>query len=236
MVASCAAPAVHVETIPSPPAIEEEPDPAVAAVAPITDTTNTEAEPTPPDGCAPGNAEGICSPPPGFVRRACGGFAKPDLALVLFAKGSPWTRAYLRLGVEAWYPASRSTKVALKPNEEVIVLYHPNPSGGIIVNGAGAPFDVIRLDGACATLAGDEVTLKRPSAPRHPSVPWRQLDPRVREALLSDPTVLETSAAYDEACREAATAACAKASTKLTAAILDFTARGGKVPMLLTRR
>jgi len=158
------------------------------------------------------------------------------VALVLFAKGSPWTRAYLRLNVEAWYPASRSTKVALKVNEEVIVLHHPNPRGGIIVNGSGAPFDVIRLDGACATLAGDEITFKRPLAPRHPLVPWPQLDPRVREALLSDPAVSETSVAYDDACHEAAAAACAKAGGRLTTAILEFTSRGGKIPILLTRR
>ena len=92
---------------------------------------------------------------------------KPDVAQSLFVKGSPWTRAYLRLNVDAWYTGSRSSKVTLKLDEEVVVLHHTNPAGGIIVNGAGGPFDVMRLDGTCATLTGEEVTLKRPRAPKH---------------------------------------------------------------------
>src|SRR6185436_14415372 len=122
--ASCAAPPVHVESVPSAPAAEEEPESPGTTAATSAEMTKAEAEPSLAEGCADGNAEGICGPPPAFVRAACSGFARPDVALVLFAKGSPWTRAYLRLDVEAWYPARRSTKVSLKSNEEVIVLRH----------------------------------------------------------------------------------------------------------------
>jgi hypothetical protein len=169
-----------------------------------------------------------------FAKDVCGGFAKPDVALLLFAKGSPWTRAYLRLNIDAWYTGSRSARVALKFDEEVIVLHHPNAPGGIIVNGSGAPFDVMRLDGRCATLTGEEVTLKRPPAPKHPVVPWRQLDPRTREVLLSDPTVAQAIGGYED-CVEGSPA-CSKAGGKLTTAILDFMARGARIPVLATSR
>jgi hypothetical protein len=189
-----------------------------------------------PEQCADDNVAGVCGPPGQFVQEICSGRPKPDAALVLFGKGSPWTRGYVRRNVEAWYTGSRSSKSALKSQEEVVVLHHPKPSGGIIVNGGGAPFDVIRLDGACATLGPDELSLKHPEAPKHPVVPWRQLDPRVKQALLADEPVAQASAAFDDGCRESESPACAKANGKLTAAIVGFLARGGKVPTLVTWR
>ncbi len=232
ILAGCASQPVRVEP---PPAPAPEPEPSRAVEPAPQPTVAASAEPPPafPDRCAEDNAQGICSPPGAFVQDLCSGHARPDVALLLFAKGSPWTRAYLRLNVEAWYPGSRSPKATLQLGEEVVVLHHPNSNGGIIINGGGAPFDVIRLDGSCASLSGEEVTLKRPASPKHAAVPWRQLDPKVRGALLSDPTVTETSTAYDEACREGAAPACAKAGNKLTMAILEFLARGGKVPPML---
>jgi hypothetical protein len=234
---SCAAPPKPVESPPKP--IESPPAPILTEeLAPPPPVVEPESAPAPmvfPSACADDNAEGICGPPIHFVKDVCNGFAKPDVALMLFAKSSPWTRAYMRLNVDAWYTGSRSARVLLKFDEEVIVLHHPNPAGGIIVNGAGAPFDVMRLDGRCATLSGEEVTLKRPPAPKHPAVPWRELDPRTREALLSDPAIAEASSTYDGGCT-GPTPTCAKTGSKLTAAILDFMGRGGKIPVLLTRR
>lgn len=229
LLASCGAPAqpalapgVPTEEF-SPPALviesENAPEPLNAAF---------------PSECSGENANGICGPPEPFVKAVCAGSRKPDVALLLFAKGSPWTRAYLRLNVEAWYTGSRSARVGMKFDEEVIVLYHPNPAGGIIINGGGAPYDVMRLDGSCATLSGEEVTRKRPPAPKHAPVPWQRLDPRTRDALLSDPAIAEASSSYDECADKVAT--CAKASGKLTTAILDFMARGGKIPMLAMMR
>jgi hypothetical protein len=204
---------------------------------PLSIEAEAPSEPAPlavPSQCGSENAEGICGPPTAFVKEVCGGSAKPDVALLLFAKGSPWTRAYLRLNVEAWYTGSRSARVGLKFDEEVVVMHHPNSAGGIIVNGGGERYDVMRLDGHCATLSAEEVTLKRPPSPKHPTVPWKQLDARTRDALLADPAVAEASTGYDEGC--AGSAGCAKAASKLTAAILDFMSRGGKIPLLVTQR
>jgi hypothetical protein len=206
-----------------------------APVAPAS-TQPTKAEPAFPDQCAADNAPGICGPPADFVQEICSGRAKPDVALVMFGKGSSWTRGYVRRNVEAWYTGSRSSKSALKSQEEVIVLRHPKPSGGIIINGGGAPFDVIRLDGACATLGADELSLKRSEAPKHAPVPWLQLDPRVRQALVADEQVAQATTGYDDGCRDSSSPACAKATNKLTAAIVGALARGGKVPALVTWR
>jgi hypothetical protein len=204
------------------------------ATAPSADSAK--AEPAFPDQCAGDNAPGICSPPAEFVQEICSGRAKPDVALVLFGKATSWTHGYVRRNVEAWYTGSRSSKSALKSHEEVVVLRHGKPAGGIIINGGGAPFDVIRLDGACATLGSDELTLKRPDAPKHAIVPWRQLDPRVRQSLETEDPVAQAISAYDDGCRDSSSPACAKANTKLTAAIVGVLARGGKVPALVTWR
>ncbi len=231
LLASCAAPPKPAQP---PPVPTEEIAPPVV-VEPEPETRVPPAEIAFPTTCAEENAEGICGPPEAFIKSVCSGSSKPDVALLLFAKGSPWTRAYLRLNVEAWYTGSRSARVAMKFDEEVIVLNHPNATGGIIINGGGAPFDVMRLDGSCATLSGEEVTLKRPPAPKRPPVPWQRLDPLTRTALLSDPAIAEAKSNYDEACTDKAPG-CAKSSAKLTSAIFDFMARGGKIPMVATSR
>jgi hypothetical protein len=239
---SCAPLPKPAETAPAPPVASNEvvsppvPPPPPAATPPLViESAAADAPSEFPTECSADAAEGVCAPPAAFVREVCGGYAKPDVALVLFAKGSPWTRAYLRLNVDAWYTGSRSTRIPLKFDEEVIVLQHAGATGGIIVNGGGSPFDVMRLDGRCATLSGEEVTLKRPPAPKHPVIPWRQLDPRTRDALLSDPAVSQASAAFDEGCGES-TSACPKAAGKLTSAILEFMARGGRIPLVATNR
>jgi len=177
----------------------------------------------------------VCSPPDDFGKEVCGGYAKPGVALKLFAKGSPWTRAYLRGNVDAWYAGGRSARATLKFDEEVIVLSHRAPAKGTIVVSNDAPFEVIRLDGNCATLSSGELTLKRPPAPKYPVVPWRLLEVRVQKALESDPVVAEASTDFGNGCTEP-TPACAKAGAKLTKAILDFMGRGGTIPTPATRR
>src|SRR4051812_39643348 len=141
LLGACAAPPKPPETPPEPPPVEVEPSPP----PPVADEPEKAAEPPSPvisfpERCADESAPGICSPPLAFARNICGGFARPEIALKLFAKGSPWTRAYLRLNVDGWYAGGHSARVALKFDEEVVVLHHPNATGGIVVSGSGAPF------------------------------------------------------------------------------------------------
>src|SRR5262245_55361711 len=75
-----------------------------SVVSPITsvDTRSSSqgGDPEPvPTAC--GSHEGpLCLPATAFVQRLCGS-PNPDVALALFAKGTPWTRGYLRRTTEA---------------------------------------------------------------------------------------------------------------------------------------
>jgi hypothetical protein len=86
----------------------KEPAPVAAPVATAAPEAAT-AKPVDPDdapltelpsACA-STDDKICLPPKPFVKRLCAGFF-PDTALAMFKKGSPWTRGYLRMNVEAW--------------------------------------------------------------------------------------------------------------------------------------
>src|SRR5216684_3693450 len=94
---------------------------------PLTIESSNAAEPESlafPERCGEGAGDDVCSPPEEFTQEMCGGYAKPALALRLFANGSPWTRAYLRGNVDAWHAGAHSARVTLKFDEEVIVLSH----------------------------------------------------------------------------------------------------------------
>src|SRR5688500_13598615 len=73
-----------------------------ASAAPAEPAPPKTAEPAPaadpgtiPDKCADGQADGICAPPRSFVQTLCGAYPKPELALVMFSKKSPFTRVYM---------------------------------------------------------------------------------------------------------------------------------------------
>src|SRR5512135_107995 len=66
-------------------------EPPAQAAAPAVSAEPAKAEPAFPDRCADDNAQGVCGPPADFVQEICSGLPKPDVALVLFGKGAPWT-------------------------------------------------------------------------------------------------------------------------------------------------
>src|SRR4051794_26557911 len=129
--------------------------------APASETVDPNVVPT---KCGDGQSDGICAPPRPYVKFLCGSFPRPDIALVLFNKSSPWTRAYLNRNVEAWYTSGQqSTSAKLLFDEEVLVLSHPKAGrGGMVVEGAGTPYDVLRLDGVCSSVGSEEITMKHP--------------------------------------------------------------------------
>src|SRR5580704_16903898 len=106
-----------------PPHAEEATASSAAIVAP-------ESEPTPsppppplvmPTACAPGDAD-TCMPGVAFADRVCAA-SHADVALALFAKGSPWTRIYLRGDVDGSNAeGGASTRARLLFDEEVLVL------------------------------------------------------------------------------------------------------------------
>lgn len=179
----------------------------------------------------------MCVPPRALVDNLCGGNPKAGTALALFGKGTPWTRAYMRGAVDGWYTTGRQSVVShLVFDEEVIVLKHGAAStGGMVVGSGAAPFDVIRWDGACASLGGEEVTLKKPPAPKHAPIVWQHLDDPVQAALMRDEAIAKANAARKKECKGTSTfgmltAGCAKADDRLADAIVAYVRKGGELP------
>jgi len=191
-----------------------------------------------PQKCADGQSEGICAPPRSFVKVMCGTYPKPDIALIMFSKSSPFTKVYMNRNMEAWYTSGQqSTSAKLVFDEEVVVLAHPKAStGGMVIGNGGTNYDVLRIDGVCSSVEPEAVSLKRPPSPKYASIPWQQLEKNVRDALLGDSGVAKAEAARRKECKGTTSLGvlspgCAKADDKLSFAIADFVVRGGQTPM-----
>jgi len=191
-----------------------------------------------PQTCAEGQAEGICSPPRSFVKMLCGTYPKPDVALIMFSKTSPFTRGYMNRNLEAWYTSGQqSTSAKLVFDEEVIVLAHPKPrAGGMVIGNGGTPYDVLRIDGVCSSVETESITLKRPPSPKYASIPWQHLEKNVRDALLADANIAKADATRRKECKGTTSLgvispACAKADDRLSVTIADYIVHGGQSPL-----
>jgi hypothetical protein len=216
--------------------------PTVEAAAPGPEarspTPKPVAAPDPPRAlptvCA-SNEGDVCSPGTDFSNRVCA-TAQPDVALILFSKGSPWTRLYLKGDVDAWNAeGGASARAKLAFDEEVIVLKHREaPKGTAIVVGASGGYQVMRIDGNCYSLDEGEVTMHHPPRAKHPPIPWRYLTERTRNALLDNASI---KGAYDKRGRECKGAsvgevslACEQADTALSNGIVDAVKTGFVIP------
>ena len=216
----------------APPAPSAEPS-AAASAAPAPDADKPAD--TLPTACADAGDK-LCMPPAAFVKRLCGGFF-PEVALTMLAKGTPWTRGYLRVkSTEAWNASggvSSADKVVF--DEEFVILSHRKAdTGGMQVSGAGGGYDVLRWDGTCASLMDEEVTLSTPPVPKHAKIPWKSLDDKVRNALLSDDKVSRVYAARQKECKGATmgdvSLKCVKVDAELSVVIVDYVRGGGSLP------
>lgn len=178
----------------------------------------------------------LCLPPAKFVKRLCGGFY-PDVALTMLGKGTPWTRAYLRVkSVEAWNASggmSSAEKIVFE--EELLILAHRAANtGGIQVSGAGGSYDVLRWDGTCASLQEEEVALRGSSTPKFAKIPWKNLDEKVRDALTADDKIGKVYAERRKECKGATmgdvSAKCQKADDMLSKVVVDYVRNGGNIP------
>lgn len=178
----------------------------------------------------------ICTPPKAFVDRLCQG-VYPNVALVMFRGGTPWTRAYLTRKTEAWN-ASGGASVAgyLEFDEEVLVLKHRGaPKGGMQVSGAGGGYEALRWNGACVTLAAEEVTLRQPPQPKYPRIEWKWIDDGLREALKEDKSVWDAYLAFRKECKGVTmgkvSKKCITADAKLGDEIVRYIVGGGELPV-----
>lgn len=177
-----------------------------------------------------------CLPPAAFAKKLCGGIY-PEVALGMFAKGTPWTRVWLAGDVEAWNASGGLThRARLAFDEEVIVLSRHGAAsmGGIVMTGAQASFDVLRWDGSCVSVMEGELTTRRPPAPKPAPVPWSRLEETTRRALLASPKVKSTLATFDKACSSVESAAekkaCEKAEKAFRQAVVDYVRGGATLP------
>ena len=177
-----------------------------------------------PKACADGAAE-WCTPPGNFVDRLC---AKTysDVALALFNKGTPFSRAYLRGKVDE-----------LAFDEEVIVLrYHPVPAGGMVVGNGKGTFELFRWDGTCSSgVEAEMVTKARPPRPKSAHVNWHRLGNRMQDGLIGgSEAVKKAHARRGKECQGATSgdvsAACAKADAALVDAVVEYVRSGGSLP------
>jgi hypothetical protein len=218
--------------------------PPAAAPAP---TAEASAEPAPPVsdedkpfGALPSACEDkagkLCLPPARFVKRLCAK-SYPDVALAMLAKGTPWTRGYLRVkSAEAWNASggvSSGEKIVF--DEEFVVLSHRvADTGGMQVSGAGGGYDVLRWDGTCASLTDEEVTLNTPPAPKAAKIPWKYLGDEIQKVLQADEKVGKVWSDRRKECKGATigdvSLKCVKVDELLSQVIVDYVRKGGSMP------
>lgn len=172
------------------------------------------------------------------MQALCGTYPRPELALIMFSKKSPFTRVYMNRNMEGWYTSGQqSTSAKLIFDEELVVLTHlkVNKNGMVIGNGA-TPYDVLRLDGVCSSVESEAITQKRPPSPKYALVPWQHLEKNVKDALLADGSINAAETARRKECKGTTSLGvvspkCAGADDRLSKAVVDFVKNGGEVPM-----
>lgn len=172
-----------------------------------------------------------CVPAGEYVKKLCKG-SYPSVALNFFRGGSPWQRGYLTRRTEAINASGGvSGEGFLEFDEEVIVLQkRKNDYGGMQVSGAMGGYYVLRWDGTCNDIAGEELTFNKPPQPKAAKIEWRFLDENTQEALRGDEKLNEMINARRKECKGAASGEvskkCVELDKKLTDAIAK-TVRGG---------
>jgi len=195
---------------------------------------------TKPEGASAGTIptecvmkDGICTVGAAFAKRLCQSTYQ-NVALVLFAKGTPWQRAYLTRKTDAWNAeGGASVEGFVDFDEEVLILESRQPpKGGMVVSGAGG-YQALRWDGSCVTLQSEEVTMTRPPHPKHPRIEWRWLDESMKTALRKDPDVDAAYLAQRKECKGVSTGdvskKCVTLDGKLVDAIIEHVESGGEL-------
>jgi hypothetical protein len=187
-----------------------------------------------PTKCASPDAP-LCTPDSAFVKRMCNG-SFPDVALVLLGKDTPFVRMYMKGDVEGWNAdGGASARAKLRFDEELLVLRRRSPpANGIVVGSGGAGYLAMRWDGNCYTLEDNELTTKKPSAPKVAPIPWRLYSEGTKNALLASPKILAAYQRRGKECKGATsgevTRACETADTALSTTIVAEIRGGLAIP------
>lgn len=164
-------------------------------------------------------------PPPRWAEKLCQGGVYQDLALYMFRSGTPWTRFYMRTGLNAvngWGPTVAEDLVS---REEVIPINYRRQTQAFYVEGSMGTFDVLRWNGSCVTLDANEVTTQPPPSPRNSRVEWRSMSDDMQRALLRDSEVEGVYAARRRECKGASIGRVSAECERLDKKLVDVIAR-----------
>ena len=155
-----------------------------------------------PKRCARGKKyKKRCLPPPGWVRRLCED-VYPDVALHMFKPGTPWKRLYMVARAEPFNASGGASLLGdkLERGEEVLALRRRDNTSGLQV-GDTAGYDVLRWNGACATIHDGDFVEEPPKHVVHSRIDWRSLSLPLRQALEAKPNIAEAYEARRKACK-----------------------------------
>jgi hypothetical protein len=188
-----------------------------------------------PSRCADGGAGAVCLPPAYLARALCHE-DYPTVALAMFARGTPWTRAYSMTTSAAWNAsggASSNERMAM--HEELLILRRRGAdTSGIQVSGAGASYDALRWDGSCVTLQDGELTFQVPPKVASARVVLKRLELHVRDALKDVPELSKLYQAHRKECKGVTigdvSKECEKLDGQLSIAVANYVRERGGVP------
>jgi hypothetical protein len=175
----------------------------------------------------------VCALPTEFVERLCQSMI-PEVALALFAKGSPWTRGYATRDTRAWYVGGARSASSIVFDEELVVLqFRAAENRGLVISGAQGNYDAVRWDGSCVTLDASELTLKKPPKPKVSPIAWKRLDEKTRELLDADARIRGAEERWTKECHgdapHASEDACVRAHQSLSDTIAGYVRGGGEL-------
>jgi hypothetical protein len=175
-----------------------------------------------------------CLPPEEWVTRLCDD-VYPDVALHMFMPDSPWHRFYMVANAEPFNASGGMSLMGekLRRGEEVIALRRRRARDGISVSDT-AGYDVLRWNGACASIHDGDYTLRRPHDVLHSRIEWRDIGLALRNALEEHPRIRESNEARRKHCRgvgfRRVTEECEEFDRQLIDEIVDFVRSGGALP------
>jgi hypothetical protein len=186
-----------------------------------------------PDHCARGKRE--CVPPPGWVKRLCDD-VYPDVALNMFKPGTRWQRLYMLARAEPFNASGGASLLGdkMERGEEVIALKRRDNDGELQV-GDNSGYDVLRWNGACATIHDGDFAREPPRGEiMHSKIEWRRLSLDVRKVLEAQPDISAAEDARRKACKGVGLGEvgkdCEVYDRKFMDEIIRYVQDGGKLP------
>jgi hypothetical protein len=209
-----------------------------------TETENVASTSTPEAAAAEQPDEGVptrcvtrknaCMPPIKWAQKVCED-VYPDLALYMFQDGTPWTRFYMKLGLNAVNGWGPTVDEDLVQREEVLVINHRLAKDSLEVEGSLGTYDVLRWNGSCVTLDVNEVTRKLPSHVEVSHIDFRALSDPMQDALMRSGDVEETHNERRKECKGASigrvTKRCEELDKELGNVVADYVRETDDLPV-----